>query len=124
MKQAMRSNDGKTELTYLLDAPNACNGVCQVFMFGAKKYERNNWRRGMPYKMVADSLLRHLSAFLSGENNDPESQLPHVDHMLCNAMFLAEYYRSRPEYDDRFGMCEAHQNITETFDDDGETRPA
>lgn len=97
-EQAMRKNQGKPELSYVLDVMPALKDMVAVMEFGANKYERNNWQKGLPKDKLLDSLLRHVDAFYSGEDIDPESELPHVGHILCNAAFLAYHYGSQSAY--------------------------
>lgn len=60
----------------------------RVLEFGAEKYARDNWRKGMPISELLDSMLRHVAALERGEWIDPESKLSHIGHIQCNAMFL------------------------------------
>ena len=98
---ALRYNIGKAPLSMIMEAKEALSGCAGVLQFGAKKYGRGNWHKGLPHTEVCDSMLRHLSSYLSGEDLDPESGCPHVDHILTNAIFLAQGVRTHPELDDR-----------------------
>lgn len=98
---ALRYNKGKPPLSYILEMPNAIKGVARVMEYGATKYDRGNWQKGLLYLGVIDSLLRHLTAFTNGEDMDAESGQLHIDLAATNALFLAEYVRTHPELDNR-----------------------
>lgn len=98
-QKADRFNVGKTRWS-LMDF-ESLEPLVQVLEFGATKYSRDNWKKGMPVSEICDSLLRHLIAFMSGEDDDKESNLPHIGHILCNAMFLSYNQRHNARFDDR-----------------------
>lgn len=100
-KAGDRFNAGKPKLSFVLEARHALEGVARILEKGAEKYDRANWRRGLVHSEVVDSLSPHLVAYMSGETNDPESGQPHVDHILCNALFLSELRHTHPQMDDR-----------------------
>jgi hypothetical protein len=84
--QAMRFNTGKPQYS-LLDLKCFEDGV-RVLEFGAEKYARDNWRKGLPQTQILDSMMRHIAALQQGELIDPESGISHIGHIQCNAMFL------------------------------------
>lgn len=66
------------------------NAVTAIREFGVSKYnDPDNWKKVEPQR-YRDALYRHWLAYLSGEANDPESGLPHLWHLACNAAFLIE----------------------------------
>lgn len=77
-------------------------GVASVLSFGAKKYAAHNWRKGIPLSRLIAAAYRHLGAFNSGEDLDPESGLPHLHHLGCCIMFLSWMHETKPSQDDRF----------------------
>jgi hypothetical protein len=85
----------------LLD-PLALEGLANVLTFGAQKYAPHNWRKGIANTRLIAAMLRHLFAIMRGEDNDPESGLPHIDHVGCCWMFLSNNMKVRPEMDDRW----------------------
>lgn len=100
-KKCLRYNEGKPKLSYCLLGAASIIGEAKVWELGEGKYERANWLKCAPYTEVADSLLRHLTAFLNGEDLDAESGLPHADHVLTNARMLSQSFHTRKDLDDR-----------------------
>lgn len=100
-EQGTKADKGKAPCELL--SPTALLGTAAVLAFGAKKYSPNNWRKGLAWMRIAGAIMRHLFAFMAGEDLDPETGLPHVDHLGCEIMFLQELYRTRRDLDDRYG---------------------
>jgi hypothetical protein len=96
--EGTKHDQGKPMLN-LID-PQAIEGLAAVLTFGAKKYAADNWRSGISNSRLIASLLRHLFAIMRGEYTDPESGLPHIDHVGCNWMFLSNNLKNRPDLND------------------------
>lgn len=77
------------------------NGWADVLTYGAKKYEARNWEKGMDYSRPYGAALRHLFAWWSGEDIDPDTGLSHLDHAICNLGFLSAYTKRSVGNDDR-----------------------
>jgi hypothetical protein len=74
--------------------------AAEVFGYGAKKYASWNWAKGMAWSIPLACMQRHLAAIQSGEMNDPESGLPHIGHVLCNALMLSHFMEFCPDMND------------------------
>jgi len=77
-------------------------GLARVLTFGANKYSEHQWRGGISYSRLYNALQRHLTAWNAGEDTDPESGLPHLDHAACELMFLRWMSEHRTDLDDRY----------------------
>jgi hypothetical protein len=72
----------------------------EIMNYGAKKYTPLNWLK-VPKEEYVKALLRHLIAYLTNEEIDPESNHHHIDHLICNAIFLS-YHIHGGEFDSTF----------------------
>jgi hypothetical protein len=72
-----------------------------IYSYGEIKYGRDNWKSGQDYSQFIGSLERHTEFFLLGEDNDPESTLPHLAHVIWNAGTLLYYNLNGVGNDDR-----------------------
>lgn len=99
MSTGDRFNQGKPKWSFV--DFNSLEDMVRVLEYGANKYSKDNWKKGLPYTEISESLIRHLISFLNGEDNDDESGISHVGHIMCNAMFLSYMYKNRKDLDDR-----------------------
>ena len=84
----------------LLDS-YAIEQLARVLTFGAQKYEAHNWRKGLTKGRLIGAALRHLFAYLRGEDRDAETGLSHAAHAMCCCMFLVGL-EHRADLDDRW----------------------
>ena len=83
--EGMKFDDDK--LRWDLLPWDAIEKVVEIMTYGAKKYSPNNWQKVLKPRYEA-ALMRHFVAEWKGEDNDIESELLHLAHMACNAIFL------------------------------------
>lgn len=114
-KRADRFNHGK--IRYDLESTYAKEQAAKVMTFGLEKYGKDNWTKGMPWSEAEASLRRHLEAYASGEDFDPETGIYHLSHVRVNADFIVDYYRSHPEMDDRKKYYLTQPKITLDIDE-------
>jgi len=69
---------------------------------GMLKYGRSNWREaGVRASIYVDALRRHIGAWFEGEDNAPDSGLPHLAHALACLAILVDAEAAGQLYDDR-----------------------
>lgn len=84
-----------------LIAPEMIEALGTILGFGAVKYAARNWEKGMDWSRCYGALLRHLNAWWSGEDLDPETGESHLWHASCCLMFLVAYESRGAGNDDR-----------------------
>ncbi len=93
--KGVKFDNGKNQ--YELMPVEALEGVVKILTFGAQKYAPYNWMKVRPIYRYYGALLRHLEAVRKGEWLDQESGFPHLDHAMCNLIFLRELLKDKTE---------------------------
>lgn len=93
-RAGVKDDGGK--LRFDLIPPEVETALAEVLTFGADKYTDDGWRT-VPNaeKRYTAALGRHLNAAKRGETFDPESNLTHLQHALCNLAFLVALEEKR-----------------------------
>lgn len=88
--KALRYNTGKRK--WGLVHYESLVPMVKVLEFGAKKYAPDNWKKGLDRQELLESAMRHLTALMDGQENDPETGISHIGHLMCNAMFYSYHF--------------------------------
>lgn len=88
----LKFDDTKPKLAYFLGTfQSQLVSINDVLDYGAAKYGRDNWRHVAPQRYV-EALVRHtLACAHDFTARDAESSLPHISHVLTNALFLLHF---------------------------------
>lgn len=87
-------------MRYDLLPVHGVNEACKVATSKLNKYAVNQWKYGMSWTEVLDSLKYHLSQFELGVDYT-DDQVLHIAEVANNALILAEFYSTFPQGDDR-----------------------
>ncbi len=102
MRQIAKTDDAnKPPLAFL--PPEGIRAVARVQAYGHKKYGAfHNFRKGMEVSRNCSCAMRHIVAFMDGEDLDPEPGQTHLAHAACRLMFLMQNLKDGVAIDDRF----------------------
>jgi hypothetical protein len=90
LNQGVKYDNGKPQWSLL--PFKALGQVVEVLTYGAKKYAPDNWKK-VPdaRRRYIDAGFRHLTAYASGETNDPETGKHHLAHAICCMLYLVAF---------------------------------
>jgi Domain of unknown function (DUF5664) len=88
--------------------PLALQQIAMAFTKGAAKYGQHNYLKGgLAYTRMLSASMRHITAFIAGEDLDPETKVPHWACACANLMMMGEHVmRGNKKDDDRFKSTE------------------
>ena len=71
--------------------PISLSALSEALKHGADKYGPFNWRtNGIESFTYVHAMMRHLDAWRDGEDNDPQSGLSHIAHVMANCAILLD----------------------------------
>lgn len=87
-----KNDQGKPEFHFVCQCQDALAAVNRVMAFGARKYASRNWeKKGFQLVRYANAAIRHLWAWMNGEDLDPETGESHWAHAACCCLFALSH---------------------------------
>ena len=99
MRKGDKFDQGKPMMRFL--SKEFLDATAKAQTYGANKYGPWNYQKGLETSALYDATIRHLIAWYSGEENDPESNESHLGHAAANINMLLWTLNNKPEMDDR-----------------------
>ena len=91
------------DVRYDLISPFGLRRLAMTYAEGARKYDDHNWRKGMPFSVLFNHVLHHLTQYLAGENGTD-----HLAHAAWGLFAVMEFEETEPELDDLFCYGEVY----------------
>lgn len=91
----IRNNQGK--LRWSLFDYKSLEQILEVLEKGAIIHEEGNWQLGLHREETLESMQRHLSALMKGEEIDPDPNFKthHAANLAVNCMFYLYHHRNK-----------------------------
>ena len=89
-----------SDIRYDLIPPYGIEEVSKVLTNKLLKYNKNEWKHGLSWSDVLNSLKKHLNAFELGHDYE-ENNILNIAEVAADALILCEYYKIYPQGDDR-----------------------
>ena len=93
--QGMKFDEDK--LRWDLLPYDAVEKIVEIITHGAKKYAPENWKKVDEQRYIG-ALMRHLVAYISGEDYDKDSGFSHLSHVGCNVLFLIWLFENKVKH--------------------------
>lgn len=105
---------GSSKIPYHLWPETATVVGCMGMLDGAYKYGRSNYRvMGVKASVYVDAARRHITAWMEGEDNAPDSGVPHLGHALCCLAIIVDAEAAGKLIDDRMVQGGYNQLVEE-----------
>lgn len=99
-----KHDEGKPEYDRL--SFEAIGHFNEVHKFGDSKYQKGNWRKGLHVTRLANAVIRHVGALLSGKFTDEESRLLHSAHAGVCLEMITHFLLHKEEYKEYIDIVE------------------
>lgn len=97
----VKHDNGKPDYS-LLTRP-MLESMIGALMHGERKYQRGNFKQGFTNTRLVAAAMRHLMAYLDGEDLDPESGVSHLGHAQAAIGMLLDNQATGTSTDGRYG---------------------
>jgi len=92
----IKADSGKRR--YDLVPIEAIEGIAEIFTYGSRKYDDNNWKKSEHPDRYYAAACRHLAEIRKGNYIDPESNCFHIDHALTSLVMYRELMIKQGEH--------------------------
>ena len=101
---ASKNDSAKIDLS--LVPKEAIEAAAKALQVGEKKYGRYNYYKGHKASQLVAAMMRHLTAWMDGEENDPTDGQPHLGSVIAGAAMILKQQKLNTLKDDRYKESE------------------